>query len=1213
MRPSLDPAYVAKRIISQSSPRNPLATASAQPAGTSSNAQTSQQDYPPLHPSLHEHDQQHAEHQAPVAHMELSRQPWISPELPRATESHDGRRLVPSTDQIKGGPSHSKVTWADGWSEQHGYPSTTEPAYPLTVSSSSYSPYLQNSIPNTPAQESAQNDSINILRQGLVTDSMYENGGDDQADDPDDDIEMGDDLGDDPLLAMQNNLATFEDSVRTFVGAGTERSLFAEHRDEPVRPRKVVRRGPRKPAEPTGDVKLRLSAASDAFMSGRLDEALDYVNDAIRINGEIHRAWSLLAEILRERGEYKQSLLAMVCAAHLQPKIFDVWLQCGRFALDLIEEFPDDAEDTLKIAIMALSQAIKIQPDNMGVRQTRAALYLTRESFRLAVSEYKFMVERSPCDVLALRGFVDASVQSAERGRRAAEGQREAARDAYRHCIKHLQTEYPTGASNPELVFTWDDAVIYVALLIHLEQYQDALNETRSLARWLVGRGEEAFWDQFSDDREWDVSSDRRKGVEGYDPDKYPSSTYGSGLPLRLRISLSICRLRLDQENDSEAMRHLEWLNPLDIAESEDESQNADLFLEVANVLYETQRLPKALQFFEPLRQIPDFLDATALYRAGKCYLQLGDKRQAEECFTAALDSEETPVETRINARYELASMYEAARKNAEAYILVNEALNLEHDRDQAFSESEGEEEIGEDGQVIPKPPKTGMRKRGAVTRKPRQNKAGTAPRKPREPRSRESKQRMYRPRPLLFALDEDRRVEEERRSAYFVEQWEIIRNGRENSNQGPGVAWMEAARTLVDDFRAFKAFYPWDRYLTYMGLKKDESSPSSSNPHLLKMAQRLRDEVDAQQSSTTTRKLLETTVSYRDVAFPEWLDLFLELALSLAHLGRTKEAYAVCESAMGANVFFENPEDKFLINITTAGMAPSLMHDSKALPTLQPADSDIRILACAVRARDEERCVEVARTFMSSNPFSSDAFRMYAALGRLCHSAAAWYADSRVQKFTLRQIKFMDSALVPAEDKTKMMDGYDPRAYPGRELDVQLLMLYGHILFVSNSFTFALNYFVRARALDPDNLMVNISIGQAYLHYALKRQAENRQHFIAQGFAFLHRYYDAKLAAAGPSSQQRQEAHYNLARSYHAVGLAHLAAEYYRRVFREVETDTSNRDETAALVTKRQARGPRGGDDDLVREAAYNLQMCCLVGGDIEGVRELGERWLVM
>lgn len=70
--------------------------------------------------------------------------------------------------------------------------------------------------------------------------------------------------------------------------------------------------------------------------------------------------------------------------------------------------------------------------------------------------------------------------------------------------------------------------------------------------------------------------------------------------------------------------------------------------------------------------------------------------------------------------------------------------------------------------------------------------------------------------------------------------------------------------------------------------------------------------------------------MEYRDVAFPEWLDLFIAYSLALAHFGQTKEAYKVCESAKDANVFFEDQANLFLIHIAMAGM---LRSSSRVLP----------------------------------------------------------------------------------------------------------------------------------------------------------------------------------------------------------------------------------------------------------------------------------------
>lgn len=194
------------------------------------------------------------------------------------------------------------------------------------------------------------------------------------------------DLGDDALLASQKQaLGSLKDSFRSYAKARDLKNMPALPSDEAPessqpQPRVIKRRGPRKAAEPTGDVKMRLNNATAAYLDQDYDGALAYVEDAIRINGEIHSAWKLLASILDERGQAKESLLARVCAAHLEPKVIGGWTECAKLAGDLLIETPDDFEDVSKIAIMVNSQAIRIEPDNIEHRLKRAALYLARES-----------------------------------------------------------------------------------------------------------------------------------------------------------------------------------------------------------------------------------------------------------------------------------------------------------------------------------------------------------------------------------------------------------------------------------------------------------------------------------------------------------------------------------------------------------------------------------------------------------------------------------------------------------------------------------------------------------------------------------------------------------------------------------------------------------------------------------------------------------------
>lgn len=78
-----------------------------------------------------------------------------------------------------------------------------------------------------------------------------------------------------------------------------------------------------------------------------------------------------------------------------------------------------------------------------------------------------------------------------------------------------------------------------------------------------------------------------------------------------------------------------------------------------------------------------------------------------------------------------------------------------------------------------------------------------------------------------------------------------------------------------------------------------------------------------------------------------------------------------------------------------------------------------------------------------------SDSYRMFALLSNLCQSPVSWYTSGPAQKYLLRQIKAMD-------------DNYTAKVSSGEEaneqdLDACVLMLYGHILFTSTSYTYAL------------------------------------------------------------------------------------------------------------------------------------------------------------
>ena len=120
----------------------------------------------------------------------------------------------------------------------------------------------------------------------------------------------------------------------------------------------------------------------------------------------------------------------------------------------------------------------------------------------------------------------------------------------------------------------------------------------------------------------------------------------------------------------------------------------------------------------------------------------------------------------------------------------------------------------------------------------------------------------------------------------------------------------------------------------------------------------------------------------------------------------------------------------------------------------------------CALLANDEETCVSVARFFMKDYQFTTDSYRMFAAIARVCHSPVSWYSSGPTQKYMLRQIKAMDYALVSDAQRDKYFSergSYSAQDENGNlvindDLDIALLMLYGHILFSGTSYFYALS-----------------------------------------------------------------------------------------------------------------------------------------------------------
>jgi general transcription factor 3C polypeptide 3 (transcription factor C subunit 4) len=533
-------------------------------------------------------------------------------------------------------------------------------------------------------------------------------------------------------------------------------------------------------AAPSADIMVELSKASEAWGQARFEEALDITLEIIRVNAETWDAWVMLSSIYEETGAMAEAIMAKCFAAHLRPRDFDGWLNCAHYALDDVT--PGQRESNLATAQLCFSAAIRANSKSLKARVGKANCALEAGNSNVAAAEYSKVLKRRPYDMVLLRNMAEAAFDA-----RNAKRYVEQARGYYENLIKWIRSGGQPLRGN----FEWSDVIIFVEMCAFLEKYSDAALALRSLARMLIGRAAEEFWDRFDDDREWDQDEERREEVAEYDPHKYPHEMYGSALPLDLRAKLVVYRLKLQQEE--EVTRHMQWLN----------SQDPDIFAffhdtpfvikDLANELHEARRITTALEFYDLYRRLTGEPDAEILVQQGKCHLEMEDQATAEECFIAAIEIDDDNIE----ARYELAQMYETNQEQEEAFLLVNEALQLERDQ-KRDARNNGEPDEGDQAKMSKK------RVRQKVLRD----------RAARPKRAR----RVYIRR---MANKAQREKYEESVTNNFKEKYQRVLDLREllkSGNKAAEEEWMAAAQDLVDDFRSFKEFYPWDKYLNFMG-----------------------------------------------------------------------------------------------------------------------------------------------------------------------------------------------------------------------------------------------------------------------------------------------------------------------------------------------------------------------------------------------------------
>lgn len=285
------------------------------------------------------------------------------------------------------------------------------------------------------------------------------------------------------------------------------------------------------------------SEATEAFIDGDYDKAKDKVTQAIQKNPEMFSAHSLLAEVFLAQGQREKAFLALFNGAHTRPRDTSVWLKVSRYILRRADQ---ERERALNDVIYCYTRVLEIDPKNVNVRYQRAAVYRELSLNGRAATEYERILKDRPHNPRALRHLAEVLIELKNVQR---------ALDYWNESAHYYKSLDPSKAKN----FSWSEVNIYVELFSYVEQHEQGIEGLKSLSRWLLNRGDDHLWDGFeSDDREWDAEdSPRRIKTNGFIPGEWPLETYGTGLPLELRIKLGLFRLKMGSKYHNEALvRH---------------------------------------------------------------------------------------------------------------------------------------------------------------------------------------------------------------------------------------------------------------------------------------------------------------------------------------------------------------------------------------------------------------------------------------------------------------------------------------------------------------------------------------------------------------------------------------------------------------------------------------------------------------------------------
>ncbi|KAH7378805.1 hypothetical protein BKA66DRAFT_571589 [Pyrenochaeta sp. MPI-SDFR-AT-0127] len=1011
-------------------------------------------------------------------------------------------------------------------------------------------------------------------------------------------------------------------------------------------------RGPRPVADPGQEFKDLQRRANECFIAKDYNTALDFAQKAIQVNPEIFDTHNIISECYLALGDDELSIEALIVGA---PTKRDAGL--WQFIIERInkldtEKYPKYTDDVKTASILAcLNEIIKLD-NNYEAR-----------SHKLEIEARLGHVSR--CVVLGLKmlktrrdGNEDPDTEVLKIMAMMGTSSSKQTRIHLDRVIKSFEESIEVLTEPNRDPFTneldWELINIYLDLLDRKGKYNDAIARLKALSRWKQGRRNDTYWDEQLDDREFDIEDEPRRIHVPQFVRKSEDAKYGQTLPLEIRVKLGLFRLKNCADDFAEAMHHLEMLEPDDHSPSALVWDYEDLFRIIADALHATGHDKDALRFYEPLHTSDSHeLNLMSYIGLHTCYKNQEENDKAKQIIPIL---QKWPAETyddlAVLAKFfEDQSMWQDAAQRAETIYrdkyghklknigfkaydelrvyhfnqrrqargryavrkstvkrnrkMMNKATAREGDEEDSSNES-GNKKLPSLGPMADRPTQGLFRTKRSKPPKTQtflplhaelESLADLAPQNAMLEGTnvplRAIDHRFFR-RKLenlanQFADDLSAARAQHREIVSSFQRLDEISEAAEDGDEDAINKVISITRELIEEFSTFDLFYANRKEDLRTYFRRIGNGDIWKESALMVLAVVANNVEDGETDPELKEKPDTAPQDFWGIHFDKWCDAFGRYAIILAREGDDEQCFATLDIAIQSNIFYRS----------------RTYHQQLQMCRL----------TCALAVDNSNQASIAARWLLKEYPFGSDLFRLYSAINRLC-SFPEGYATGPAHKVLMRYVKTMDYALLTPEQRIwyNFRDTKDSKGGFKNNMNIEdvdkvkghdpaLFALYGHVLMCGGSYMAALNYYFRAFAITPDDAVLNLSIGVAYIQHAMKRLSENRQYQIQQGLAFTYRYYE--LRTKDDIAIHCQEAEFNVGRMWHSLGLVTLALPSYERC---IELSKRVRAEAAD-----QCSDGDWAHEDFATEAAFSMQSIYAVSGNMESARKVTEDVLII